>query len=680
MRKAEVRHHNMKRHLSSVLIVAGLLLCSGSAHALTTLHIRPAPGSGEFASLQAAYEAMNVPDDYDVVVHEGLYNEANIGGSGGMWRTFFPGRRIRIMAAPGEDPLFDGNGGDQFMHVRITASVPIGLHIEGLHIRNYKQGIILEGWIKPDSCPRPEPDTWNGGVVIRNNIFERIGDVAVDYATCGSSYAAILLISSRQNVIEGNVFRDITNCNSAANQLHVIYANFESDGNLIVGNFIDNASGDPFKFRWGSSSNTVVRNHVHRAFYDGPGQQYRVDSPDGSREEKPVSDIRFVRNLILHPYEVESAAPDTRLFTCYLNQKATCKADINASHLEICLPSWFTADAYTSSRFAKNDPTSYDVTATTSADFDGDGQAELVVAIVSGGVSRVLRPKLLPYYMGEVIWSGVGESVVAMTSGDYNGDGRPDLLLAIRHGDGITRIWRGSGRAWTGGQDLGPIYAGATTSWGVSAMASGDYDGDGRDEVLTAFRHGTDKTSVYRGNGWSWNTGATSHGIVYTSTYFRIPAMVTGDVDGDGRDDAITAFSTAGEDRVYVGDGVTGLTNKKRIYTSVSKRVVALATGDVDGDGHVDLLSALRTANWQETTIWRGNGWNHYTSVPNGLQGQLVYTATSPWRVPALVVDDFRAGNADELATVFRHPHRMQIWNGDGDAGVWYWKFFDEAL
>ena len=124
-------------------------------------------------------------------------------------------------------------------------------------------------------------------------------------------------------------------------------------------------------------------------------------------------------------------------------------------------------------------------------------------------------------------------------------------------------------------------------------VATGDIDGDGRAEIITApgpgmaphvrifdlltgrpFRPQRDFLA-YRGN---------FHGGVF---------VATGDVNGDGRAEIITGAGAGGRPVVRVFDGLTGeMLNSFLAYHTSFRGGVHVATGDINGDGMAEIVTA----------------------------------------------------------------------------------------
>ena len=133
------------------------------------------------------------------------------------------------------------------------------------------------------------------------------------------------------------------------------------------------------------------------------------------------------------------------------------------------------------------------------ADYDGDGDLDLALAgaSTSGLITRVYRNDV-----GALTDSGIslpGIYYGSATWGDVDGDGDPDLFVMGTTNDGgqyrpITRLYRNDGDdAFT------EIFSGLP-ALGSSAVAWGDYDNNGRTDLMLLGIPGTgvNETSVYR--------------------------------------------------------------------------------------------------------------------------------------------------------------------------------------
>ena len=221
------------------------------------------------------------------------------------------------------------------------------------------------------------------------------------------------------------------------------------------------------------------------------------------------------------------------------------------------------------------------------ADFNGDGRPDLAVPCWGGSVVSVLLANG-PGTFAPAVNYGTELDPHSVAIGDYNGDGRRDLALA-NHGSASVSVLLGNAN---GTFQADVVYPVGTNPHSIRAA---DFNGDSRLDLATA-NDGSDNISVLRGNG---------NGTFGAATNFatgKVPkAVLAADVSGDGKLDLVTA-NTAGnypsgtlnpggnEISVLLGDGA-GAFGSPRAFT-VGHTPFAVAAGDVDGNGQLDLATA----------------------------------------------------------------------------------------
>ena len=110
------------------------------------------------------------------------------------------------------------------------------------------------------------------------------------------------------------------------------------------------------------------------------------------------------------------------------------------------------------------------------SDFNGDGQADILLANAGGGWSGIWTMNGTT----PVGWTPLPNTYGAlpMGAGDFNGDGKDDILLANAAG-GWSGIWTMDGTTPVGWTPLPNTY-------GALPMGAGDFNGDGKDDILLA--------------------------------------------------------------------------------------------------------------------------------------------------------------------------------------------------
>ena len=214
-----------------------------------------------------------------------------------------------------------------------------------------------------------------------------------------------------------------------------------------------------------------------------------------------------------------------------------------------------------------------------------------------------------------------------LTSGDFDGDGIPDLAIGAP-GDhfgndppsGVVHPFRGSGGGPTRArfQRLDQSLAGGTNEAGDEfgvALASGDFNGDGFDDLVTGAPGGSPATMPRSGVIWVWSGSVTGPfgGLLLleeaagetseeNDDFGR--ALAVGDFDADGFDDL--AIGAPGEDiggtldtgALFLFSGSAAGLGAGVVVTAAAfaqaagaddRFGTALAAGDFNDDGFADL-------------------------------------------------------------------------------------------
>jgi hypothetical protein len=171
--------------------------------------------------------------------------------------------------------------------------------------------------------------------------------------------------------------------------------------------------------------------------------------------------------------------------------------------------------------------------------------------------------------------------------GDFNGDGRVDIATFTRGSvaDVYVALSTGSGFA-------------PSTKWhsnfavGTEIPAVGDFDGDGRDDIVTFTRGTTADVYVslsdgirFGQDGWLWHD--------HFAIDMELPGI--GDFNGDGRDDVATFNrGSLGDVFVSLSDGSRFVQDNWKWHELFTIGTEIPGLGDFNGDGRTDAVAFTR--------------------------------------------------------------------------------------
>jgi hypothetical protein len=259
----------------------------------------------------------------------------------------------------------------------------------------------------------------------------------------------------------------------------------------------------------------------------------------------------------------------------------------------------------------------------TTADFNGDGRADLVwhhqvdgrMSVWNmNGVSMISGTLLTPDRVSDTNWKIVGVW-------DPNGDGQPDLLW--RHeANGSLANWRMSGTTLAAGDPLSPGIV-ADTNWQIVAIA--DLNRDGRSDLV--WQHVTQGlVSTWLMNGTTLIDGRLLTPSTVTDTNWRI--VGSGDFNLDGNADLVWQHRTSGQASIWFMNGTTLVSGTLLSPPGVADTDWQIrGVTDLNADGQPDLI-------WQNVSTgylaaWLMNG----TSRVDGIYLSPAQVADTGWRV-----------------------------------------------
>ncbi|WP_437502237.1 FG-GAP-like repeat-containing protein [Sorangium sp. So ce1099] len=318
-----------------------------------------------------------------------------------------------------------------------------------------------------------------------------------------------------------------------------------------------------------------------------------------------------------------------------------------------------------------------------SGDYDGDGRDDIAMfykyTSSSGRVHVLLSTGASFQYQGDLGWwdSGGGYRADAVTgrmvTGDYNGDGRDDIAMFYKYtsSSGRVHVLLSTGASFQYQGDLGWWDSGGGYSADAvtGRMVSGDYNGDGRDDIAMLYKYTSSSGRVhvllstgasfqYQGDlGW-WDSGGGYSADAVTGR------MVSGDYNGDGRDDIAMLYKyspswarahvllSTGVSFQYQGD--VGWWDSADGYSAdaVAGRVVS---GDYNGDGHDDIVMFYKYGpSWGRAHVLLSTG------ASFAFQGELGWWHSgSGYSADAfaerMVSGDYNGDGQDDIAMFYKY-------------------------
>jgi hypothetical protein len=261
-------------------------------------------------------------------------------------------------------------------------------------------------------------------------------------------------------------------------------------------------------------------------------------------------------------------------------------------------------------------------------DVNANGVLDLIVASFSS-VSVFLGTGTGAFGAGSPLPTAFGSYRVR--AGDLNGDGKLDLAVLNLFGNNV-EIMLGNGAGTFAAAPGSPLAVGTSPQ----SLAVGDLNADGRLDLAvgTAGSQGpfSGVVSILLGNGLGGFTNAPGSPIAVNG---EPAALATGDTNNDGRLDlAFTGFGTLS---LLVGNGLGGFVPGPAV--DPLSTAVNVELGDLNGDGRADLV----LGTYGGVVIMLGDAAGGFASAPgspifNGTQNYVAIGDLNGNGVPDLAV------------------------------------------
>jgi len=277
-------------------------------------------------------------------------------------------------------------------------------------------------------------------------------------------------------------------------------------------------------------------------------------------------------------------------------------------------------------------------------DFNADGRPDLATANDTGTVSVLLGNGDGTFAAPRTLVLADQPIALSVVVGDFNADGKPDLAVgaivtATYPNQPELDLYLGNGDGTFASPRVVPLPPAADYNRGPYSVQTADLNGDGKPDVVTTNFDNT--VTVLLGNG---------DGTLQAPTLFTAgpgPMMTlsvaVADLNGDGKPDLATADynGTSGTLSVLLGDG-TGAFPAYRTYAA-GDSPSSVAIADVNGDGRRDLVTTNSGSGSNTVGVLLANGDGTFQTARN------YYAGASPFAVAA---GAFNGDTSPDLAVV----------------------------
>ncbi|MBD2653561.1 VCBS repeat-containing protein [Synechocystis sp. FACHB-383] len=280
--------------------------------------------------------------------------------------------------------------------------------------------------------------------------------------------------------------------------------------------------------------------------------------------------------------------------------------------------------------------------AVTLGDFNGDGFLDIATAKNNENVSLLLNNGDGTFGTPNFTFLSIGgTNPFAIAAGDFNDDGDLDLVTANRNNNSVS-VLIGNGN---GGFTATNFAAGSNPI----DVTVGDFNNDGNLDIATV-KDAASEVSLLLGNGNGTFGGASFFNLNIGGT--DPFAIAAGDFNNDGNLDLVTANRNNNSVSVLIGNGSGGFTPTN---FNAGTNPIDVTVGDFDNDGNLDIATAKDNGN---VSVLFGNG--------GGAFGGIIFLNTTGTPSSIGVGDFNNDGNLD-IVTTSNSNNNVSLLLGNGD-------------
>ncbi len=301
-------------------------------------------------------------------------------------------------------------------------------------------------------------------------------------------------------------------------------------------------------------------------------------------------------------------------------------------------------------------------------DFNNDGNLDIATANNNTSTVSVLLGRGDGSFLPAVSYA-VGAGPIAMAVGDFNNNGNLDIVTVNQGTAGVSLDFTLSVLLGNGDGTFQPAVT-YPLSYEPTAVAVGDFNHDGKLDLVIANESAT--VSVLRGNG----NGTFGPAVYYSvkdaagNGGSELSSLTVGDFTNDGNLDIVTANDGDNTVSVLKGNGDGTFQQPATTYpvenASVLSRTpqTSLATGDLNGDGNLGIVSANILDNTVSVLLGNGNGtFKPAATYSVGYSGTGLVGASAD----AVAVGDFKDDGKLDIVTTRAIQNTVALLTGEGN-------------
>jgi hypothetical protein len=241
-------------------------------------------------------------------------------------------------------------------------------------------------------------------------------------------------------------------------------------------------------------------------------------------------------------------------------------------------------------------------------DFNGDGKDDVAKAFNDGGLGSVDAHISNGSSFSMQRWAtrqGGFWDAQQWLAGDFNGDGKDDVAKAFNDGGlGSVDVHVSNGSSFS----MQRWATGQGSFWDAQQWLAGDFNGDGKDDVAKAFNDGglgSVDVHVSNGSSFSMQRWATGQG-----SFWDAQQWLVGDFNGDGKDDLVKAFNDGGlaSIDVHISNGSGFSMQRWATGQGGFWDTQQWLVGDFNGDGKDDIAKAFNDGGLASIDVHISNG------------------------------------------------------------------------